>query len=204
MPQIALTTFVKRYSEKPPQKERAYRKYLTPGGLDFYWPMKSGAAHVTYKGGTLQGALTFVDEIEHAPLRENNKAGLLALSKFLREHERRYFEPPFGLRVSPGGRLSVKVRPEFGIHHEGKRYLVTLWNTKQPEMTRSFAGIAINLMYDTVVTERFEDCRCSLLDLRSGNWFQADATSEEMGRLVLKELQWVDWLFEKIEAEKAA
>jgi hypothetical protein len=204
MPQIGLTTFMKLWAQHPSRKEQEYRRYLTPGGYDYYWSMKRAAAALTYGGLKVGEALRILAGIKREAEHQNNLAGITSLSKFLDGLDCSYFAPPRGLRTSPKGELTVKVEPQFGVKLQSERRLVTLWNTKSPEMTMPIATVGISLMFDALARDQFGDCTCSILVLRTGKWFVAERTTDEMRTAILRELEWIDRLFEKFRSERAA
>ena len=204
MPQVALTTFLKLWSHRPGRKESEYRKYLSPGGYDYYWSMKAGVDVLT-NGGDLGKALSLLEGLSRESERENNAHGIKTLAELLADHEGKgqCFKAPHGSISSPLGHLTIKIEPEFGIEVEGsRRRLVALWNTKTPEMTTALAAVGFCLMFDAVVGDEFKDCSCSIYDLRQKRWLVADATTATMRAAIRRELDWVDRLFEKFRAEK--
>jgi hypothetical protein len=133
----------------------------------------------------------------------NNAYGIKTLAELLAEVKGKCFQAPRGSVSSPLGHLTIKVEPEFGIELEGtRRRLVTLWNTKTPEMTTGLAAVGFCLMFDSIVRDEFRDCSCSIYDLRQKRWLVADATTASMRLAVRRELDWVDRLFEKFRTEK--
>jgi hypothetical protein len=202
MPQIALTTFLKLWSHGPTRKESEYRKYLAPGGYDYYWSMKEGAKILT-NGGELEQALSVVDGLTRESERENNAYGIKTLAELLAQLKGKCFEAPRGSLSSPLGHLTIKVEPEFGIELEKtRRRLVILWNSKTPEMTTALSAVGLCLMFDAVALNDFRDCSASIYDLRQRHWFIAAATTATMRNAIRRELDWVDRLFEKFRDEK--
>ncbi len=202
MPRIALTTFLKLWSHNPQRKEAEYRKYLTPGGYDYYWSMKAGVELLTNGSGDLEKALDVPNGLSRASERENNAYGIRTCAELLAAHKEQCFKAPGTSLSSPLKHLAIKIEPEFGIKFEGRRRLVTVWNTKKPEMTRSLAAVGLSLMFDTLVRDEFEDCNCAIYDLRQKRWLIADATTTATSIAIRQELDWVDWLFEKFRTEK--
>jgi hypothetical protein len=202
MPQIALTTFLKLWTHSPTRKESEYRKYLSPGGYDYYWSMKDGAEILT-SGGDLEQALSVLDGLSRESERENNAHGIKTLAQLLAELKGECFKAPRGSVSSPQGHLTIKIEPEFGIELEGsRRRLVALWNAKTPEMSTALAAVGFCLMFDAIVSDEFKDCSCSIYDLRQKRWLVADATTATMRAAIRRELDWVDSVFEKFLAEK--
>jgi len=202
MPQVVLTTFLKLWNHSPSRKEAAYRKYLSPGGYDFYWSMKAGAETLTHGDGDLGKALRVLDGLSREAEREHNGYGIKTLAELLSGLKGEYFKAPRGSVSSPLGHLTIKVEPEFGIKLEkGRRRLVSLWNTKTPELTTALAAVGFALMFDAVARDEFRDCSCSICDLRQKRWLVADATTATMQLAIRRELDWLDRLFETFRGE---
>lgn len=164
--------------------------------------MKAGAEVLTTGQGGLEKALGITNRLSSEPERENNSYGIKTLAGMLADFEGTFFHAPHGVVSSPLGHLTIKVEPAFGIDLEGNRRLVTLWNTKTPDMTTALAAVGFGLMFDAVVRDDFGNCSCAIYDLRQKRRLVADATTETMRSAIRRELEWVDRLFEKFENEK--
>ncbi len=184
MHKTALTTFLRLWTLKPSQKESQYRNYLSPGGYDFYWSMKTGTK-VLVNGGDLATALSVTDGLSREAERKHNQYGIKTVAELLAGLKGECFEPPRDLVTSPLGHLTIKIELEFGIELDGKRRLVTLWNPLSPEMTTALAAVGFSLMFDALVRDEFKDCSCAIYDLRQKRWHMADsekAPSRDKGR----------------------
>lgn len=205
MPQIALTTFLKLYSMNRLQKEREYKKYLKPGGgYDFYWTLKKSATAMTVGGKTYDESAKIFKSISNAAEIKNNKEGLTSLDEWLGDAELKFFNPPHGAIKSPKEFLTIKLKPEFGFESSQGRRLVTIWNTKVPEITQRMAAAGIYLMDSQLRKGQFEDCACTVLNLRKKFLYITDRISDETKMSVTAELNWVDQFFEEHASEKAA
>ncbi|HEX5106529.1 MAG TPA: hypothetical protein VFV87_22070, partial [Pirellulaceae bacterium] len=163
MPTISLTTFMKLCSKTPSSKATAYSKYLTPGGYDFYQRLKVEANAATVLGKSHSDCEEALASIANESERKHNLAGFKALVKWLITESGKFFAPPTALCESPKGFIKVRLKPEFGIETAVGRRLVTLWNTKKPELTSSIAGVGIYLMNQHLLKGDFEDCKSAVL-----------------------------------------
>lgn len=203
MPNIALTSFMKILSCSALQKSREYRKYLSPGGYDFYWHLKDAAADLTILGKSFDECLEQIIQIKREVERTHNLHGLNSLRKWLADKKHcSFFSPPRGVCSSPKGHLTVKLEPEFGFEELGKTHLVQLWNCKGTELKPNVAAVGIYLLRQHLISDGFSETNCIILDLRKGKAFSGLAIPPNIPAVIASEFAWVDSFFEH--ASKAA
>jgi hypothetical protein len=196
MPSISLTSFLKILTKGTPQKVQEYSKYLSPGGYDFYWPLKEAAHALTAGGESYRDCAKSIEDIPREVERKHNLDGLKALYKWLQKNGvTEFFVGPAGSCSSPGGHLTIKLEPEFGFVKNGQRRLAQLWNSKGANLTRTAAGVGIFLLESHLAVGEFADCKAGILDLRKRDLLVYDAVPRNVQAMVTSELAWVDSFF---------
>lgn len=199
MPKIALSSFLKIVGLGTPQKAREYAKYLSPGGYDFYWQLKEAAHALTIEGQPFDRCVQPINQIKRDAERKHNHDGLKALNAWISGRGYTFFTPPQGSCSSPKKLLTVKLEPEFGYYVEGKRRIVYLWSSKTTELKSTIAGIGIYLMQRHLAVGEYQDCACTMLDIRKSQLFVSDKLPSQIPLMVSSEFAWADNFFEQQE-----
>lgn len=200
MPTILLPTFLKFLLLPTPDKARDFRRYSQPGGYDFYQSLKKAATARTVHGQTLARASTHVLIMSNDSERSHNIEALEVLDRWLTKRKPVFFEPPTGLVRSPTDVVRVKLRPEFGMVHKGRRMVVALWNTKEPRLTRTAADLGVYMMQSKLCCGEFADCSFHVLDLREARLFGPAAIPNNAKTLLAAEFTLAEKLLEDEEA----
>lgn len=196
MPSISLTSFLKILTKGTPQKVSEYKRYLTPGGYDFYWRLKVAAHRHTVGGEAFADCAKGIEESTNEVERKHNLAGLKSLRKYIDKHKlTEFFEAPAGICSSPQGFVKIKLEPEFGSVVNGQRRIVQLWNCSGSNLTRTIAGVGIYLLQKELCQGEFSDCKPGILDLRKRQLYLAEALPASIEAMVTSELAWLDRFF---------
>jgi hypothetical protein len=206
MPRIALSTFLKYCLLSEKQKASSYRKYLNPGeGYDFYWSLKKCVSEITFGGHSYDHCMgTIINPLRKKVEQTHNAHGLRTFVYWLGGRERTFFAPPEATIATPKGYLSIRLKPEFGIVSDGERQIVSIWNTRTPDMTPFYAGVGIYLLEQNLCEGDFSDCKSTILDVRKHHWFRTDRIPATVPEFIEKEFVWIDKFFEDEAKKKAA
>jgi len=200
MPAILLPTFLKFLLQSTPDKARDFRRYGRPGGYDFYHSLKKAAHSMTVRGKGLDRASQEVLARSNDSERAHNIEALQRLAEWLKKRKGEFFEPPQGLYRSPNNVLSIKLHPEFGLAHKDKRMVIALWNTKEPKLTPTAAGIGVYMMRTQMKAGPFTDCTFHVLDLRETRLYGPASIPNQAHSLLAAELMLAEKLLEDDEA----
>jgi hypothetical protein len=200
MPTILLPTFLKFLLQPTIEKARDFRRYSQPGGYDFYHSLKKAAHSMTVLGKRLDHASLQVLAMSNDWERAHNVEALRRLDGWLKKRKGDFFEPPKGLWRSPNKVLTVTLRPEFGLVHKDKRKVIALWNTKDPQLTPTAAGIGIYMMQTRMKLGAFADCSFHVLDLREGRLYGPASISNHASSVLAAELALAEKLLEEEDA----
>jgi len=200
MPAILLPTFLKLLLQSTPEKARDFRRYTRPGGYDFYHSLKKAAHSMTVRGKGLERASLEVLAISNDSERAHNIEALQRLGEWLKNRRGEFFEPPKALCRSPNKVLTVKLHPEFGLVHKNARMVIALWNTKEPKLTPTAAGIGIYMMQTQMKAGLFTDCTFHVLDLRENRLFGPASVPNHAASLLAAEFVLAEKLLEQDEA----
>ena len=163
MPTISLTSFLKILAKGSPQKVQEYSKYLTPGGFDYYWPLKEAAHGLTVGGESFNDCEQPIQDISREFARKHNLDGLKSLHKWLQKNGvTEFFAGPANTCSSPGGYLTIRLEPEFGFIKNGQRRLVQLWKSQSANLTKTAAGVGIYLLESHLAGGEFSDCKAGI------------------------------------------
>jgi hypothetical protein len=196
MPSISLTSFLKILTKGTPQKVSEYKRYLTPGGYDFYWRLKEAAHSYTVGGEAFADCAKAIEESTNEVERKHNLGGLKSLQKYIDKHQlTEFFDAPAGSCSSPQGLVKIKLEPEFGSLVNGQRRIVQLWNCAGSNLTRTVAGVGIYLLQKHLCQGDFLDCEPGILDLRRRELYLAHALPANIEAMVTSELAWLDGFF---------
>jgi len=198
MTTISLTAFLKILTKGTPQKVREYGRYLTPGGYAFYWQLKEAAHALTVGGESFADCAKPIEESAREVERKHNLDGLKSLRKWVEKNAlTEFFGAPAGACSSPGGFVSIKLEPEFGIVSKGQHRIVQLWNSKGSNLTRTVAGVGIFLLEKNLCVGDFAHCKAGILDLRKREIYVTDALPANIEAMVQSEFAWLDGFFKQ-------
>lgn len=207
MPAISLMSFLKILTKGSPQKAQEYGKYLRPGGYQFYWMLQNASRAMTIDGKGYADCLKPMQVITRDVERECNMNALKALNAWMRQYEPdAYFTAPNGNCLTPGGYVTVKLEPEFGLVKDGHRRIVQLWYSKNTTLSKHAVMLGTHLIQKHLCVGDFADCKAGILDLRRRELLVVNAgTPAVMEVMVATEFAWIDAFFKAHEdAAKAA
>jgi hypothetical protein len=202
MPTISLMSFLKILTKGSPQKAQEYGKYLKPGGYQFYWMLKDSARSFTIGGKPYTEAAKPIQETVGRDVeRECNLAALKALQSWQKKYQPdSYFTVPSGASTTPGGFVTVKLEPEFGIVKAGHRRIVQLWYSKNTTLAKQSVILGNYLIQKHLCVGEFVDCKAGILDLRKKELLLADTGSPQvMEMMIASEFAWIDSYFKSQE-----
>jgi hypothetical protein len=200
MPSILLPTFLKFLLQPTPEKARDFRRYSQPGGYDYYHSLKKAAHALTIGQKGLETASSQIHKLSSELERTHNLEALVRLDEWLQKRKGIFFEPPQAVYKSPNKILTVKLQPEFGLVHKNKRLVIALWNTKEPKLTPTAAGIGIYMMQTQMKLGPFSDCAFHVLDLRENRLFGPPSVPNNAPSLLAAEFVLAEKLLEDDEA----
>ncbi len=196
MHKIGLSAFLKIFSKGSPQKHNDYSKYLTPGGFDFYYPLKQSAFQATVIGQPLASVLGSLEEISGEVQRKYNVLAMKALASYMKKwHPTDYFAAPSTAVSTPLRYLSVKLEPEFGAVIKGERRLIHLWYAKDASLSKPSITIGNRLIQKHLCVGEFSDCKASILDLRKKELLTVVGDDLVTDLLISGEFAWIDNFF---------
>ena len=196
---------MKLVSKGGPQKVAEYSKYMnSSGGYDYSWTLKDAASELTVGGKSIvECGLLIKKSITRPAEVEHNLFGLNSLSAWMSGQQGTFFKPPSAVCWSPKKHLGIKLAPEFGIMTTAGPRVVTLWNTKTPDLSQQIAGIGIYLMQHHLPLSEYQTCDCAILDLRKKKLYASIKTPANVANMVASEFAWVDQFFETIKQAAA-
>jgi hypothetical protein len=208
MPNVSLMSFLKILGKGTPQKVQEYGKYLKPGGYQFYWRLHESARLLTIEQKAFAECLKHIELATNEVERECNGAAFKALGKWTDKYPvDAYFPAPTATCTSPGGYITLKLEPEFGMSPPGQpKRIIQLWYSKNNTLSRNSVLLGTHLMQKHLCVGEFADCKPGILDLRKKHLHILEVSSPQiMDTMVATEFAWVDSFFKSQEdATKAA
>jgi hypothetical protein len=196
MPTISLTSFLKILTKGTPQKVQEYKRYLAPGGYDFYWRLKEATHACTVGGEVLGDCLKSIEECSNPVERKHNIAGLKSLKKYLDKYQiTEFFDAPAGSYSSPLGLVTIKLEPEVGAVVNNQHRAIQIWNSSGSNLSRTVAGVGIYLL-GRLCQGDFAHCKPGILDVRKRELYLSDALPPNIEPIVTSELAWLDGFFQ--------
>jgi hypothetical protein len=197
MHSVGMTAFLKILTKGSPQKVKEYSKYLTPGGFDFYYPLKQAAFAATVGGEDSDKVLASIQSISGDVQRKYNAMGFMAMLGWMKKSRpSQYFAAPSTTVSTPRGHLSVKLEPELGAVINGERRLVHVWYSKDLSLSRTAVTVGHRLIQKHLCTGAFEDCKASILDLRKKQLLTVEGDTLVMDLMISGEFAWIDNFFQ--------
>src|ERR1043166_3132403 len=176
MPSISLMSFLNILTKGSPQKAQEYGKYQKPGGYRFYWMLRESARSLTVGGKPYAECLKPISQIVGRDVeKECNTAALKAFDGWLKKNKTdAFFDPPIGACTTPGGYLTVKLEPEFGLIKGDQKRIVQLWYSKSTKLSKHSIMLGNHLIKKYLCQREFADCKPGILDLRKKELFTVD------------------------------
>ena len=108
-----------------PQKVQELNRLLASNGFPYYAPLKDGAYALTINDEPLAQRVSIIENTTSGARRQYNVAAMKNLAAWIKKCEpEAYFQPPLKVITTPAKRLSIKLKPEFGVVLKNARYLV--------------------------------------------------------------------------------
>jgi hypothetical protein len=205
MQTVSLDTFLRILTKGSPQKVQEFNKILTSSGYPFYLPLKDGAHAVTIGKEPLPQRLNAVIKVTSGIRQEYNVRALKALGSWQKKNKpESFFQAPGGAVTTPGGYLTVKLKPEFGAVLNGTRFLVHIWYSKDTSLSKTAVTLGNHLIQKHLCVGDFADCTAGILDLRKKELLDIQGNDQVMDLLISSEFAWIDNFFFAREAAAAA
>jgi hypothetical protein len=205
MQTTSLDTFLRILTKGSPQKVQEFNKILTSPGYPYYQPLKDGAYAVTVGNEPLQQRLNAVIKVTSGVRQEYNVKALKGLGGWLKKSKpQSFFQPPAGTVTTPGGYLTVKLKPEFGTVLNGSRFLVHVWYSKDTSLSKTTVTLGNHLIQKNLCVGDFTNCTACILDLRRKELLDVKGDDQVMDLLISSEFAWIDNFFAAREAAAAA
>lgn len=193
---VGMTAFLKILTKGSPQKVKEYGKYLTPGGFDFYHPLKQAAFSATVGGEDMEAVLASVQQISGEVQRRYNTLAVKALGVWIKKFKpEQYFVLPATTVSTPLGYMSVKLEPEIGAVVSGERRLIHIWYSKDLSLSRTAVTVGNRLIQKNLCVGQFGDCKAAILDLRKKQLLTIEGNELVMDLMISGEFVWIDNFF---------
>lgn len=144
---ITFTTFLKLCAATPRGKLGELRKFLKPGGYDFYKVMKKLAGRRARGEIDLAEAQHQISKVKKDAERKHTLEAIKKLDAWLAEQDLAWQAPPRGAFKSASGLVTVRLEPELAFTKRGPATSVLyLWNLDRPDLKNELAGEGLRLL----------------------------------------------------------
>ena len=141
---MAFATFLKLLSQTAGERIRDLEKYATPGGYDFWRPLREGIDEKSVHGLSDDFVLKGIEQKSAQNQAPRNQAVFSSVSIWLEKQKGKGGIPPKGVWKSPNGVFTIRVEPEISLlQNSGNSLVIAIYGRKEPRISRDDAGAAL-------------------------------------------------------------
>ena len=140
-------TFLKLLSQDAGEKIKDLEKYATPGGFDFWRPLREGVGRHVAHGQNSDSVKQFIEQSAANNAVNRNVEVFTSVSEWVARQSGVGFLPNRGVWKSPNGVFSIHIEPEIGLEkRNGEKHITAIYGRTTPRLNRDKAGAAIILL----------------------------------------------------------
>lgn len=165
-------TFLKLLTQDRGDQIRDLEKYGTPGGWDFWRPLRDGMSAFVGHGRSFEAVREDIEVNAAGNSRARNIEVFEQAAEWVSKQSGTGFIPNRGVWKSPGGMFSVQIEPEIGLERRnGRQLIVALYGRAEPRIRRDQAGAATILLESSYRSNA--DIEFGILDAAAGTLHKA-------------------------------